>query len=222
MGSGWGKSGLTSTFSGKFQSESLWRRSWWILPAVSRTGCQTAPPDRQPSLSAWPSSPPWGRRPGWRCRRRWWSGWRTTRFPQLFLWRRPEGAIISIVGMKLTRLAHLLSFASLLDNLQHIDNNVVDKINNMNTVHWTATYLQPLDLDLSLAAWGCQLQTRNCNNVIITKLIINSDILGYSHKHCHSNTSEQTYSRVWSHFEQQIQCQHMGVDWPTRAEKIWW
>ena len=119
-------------------------------------------------LLALPSSPPWGRPRGWPCRRRWWSGWRTTRFPQLFLWRRPECAIISIVGMKPTWLAHLLSFASLLDNLQHINNNVVDRINNMNTVHWTATYLQPLDLDLSLAAWGCQLQTRNCNNVILT------------------------------------------------------
>ena len=64
-----------------------WRMLWWILTPGIHTWSWSAWPG--PPLTLWetPSSPRWGRLPGWRCRSWSWSGWRTTRARQSCEWR---------------------------------------------------------------------------------------------------------------------------------------
>ncbi len=55
-----------------------WRTLWWSLSQEYHMLCLSAWPGPQRSQWATPSSPQWGKQPGWPCRRRWWWEWKTT------------------------------------------------------------------------------------------------------------------------------------------------
>ena len=62
-----------------------WRSSASTPSWACHTGWPSAWRDRQPTLSASTCALPWGRQPGWPCRRRWGWGYRTTRLRQRYV-----------------------------------------------------------------------------------------------------------------------------------------